>query len=324
MRSLLCSLPFLLMDVARAAGPAASPAADPFVGNACVECHRDLPGRSSEIVEKEWKHSVHYAGKVGCEGCHGGNATCRRDQFATDDEFKRAAHLERSPEFLLLFSDKEFVGAARGRSVSYFCGKCHARTKEQHLGSPHGDFGNPTCLYCHGRGSHLIPPATVDIIDTRGRDQNGRCSPCHRAATMTSVARIKQMLADSEQRIRTSAEQYRQLEASAYHNIELERRHHHVEEARSQLRQVFHSFNVRDVTKIAADIQAVAERTEASHQLIERLRRVQRQQTLIGALVMGILLSFAALLLYYKRTYLDHGHDSANTSAPAAAPPPHD
>lgn len=316
MRFLLCSLSFLLLSAARAADTAPANS-DPFAGNACVECHRDLPGRLGEITNMEWQRSVHYAGKVGCEGCHGGNAALRRGMFTSDDEFKRAAHLARSPEFLLMLRDKEFVGAARGRSVSYLCGKCHSQTKEKHLGSPHGDFGNPTCLYCHGQGSHLIPPASVNIIDTRSREQNGRCSPCHRAATMKSVERIKQMLTDSEERIKTSAAQYKELEASGYHNIELEQRHHHAAEAQAQLRQVFHSFNVRDVTKIAADIQAVAERTEASHQLIQRLRQVQRQQTILGALVMAILLSFAALLLYYKRTFLDHEHAAA-ASAPSA------
>ena len=31
----------------------AKPQDDPFADNACVECHRDLPGRSSEIVDLE-------------------------------------------------------------------------------------------------------------------------------------------------------------------------------------------------------------------------------------------------------------------------------
>ena len=144
MRFLLCSLSLVVLNVARAVG-AAPASSDPFAGNACIECHRDLPGRSSEITEIEWKQSVHFAGKVGCEGCHGGNAALRRDMFGSDQEFKRAAHRERGSEFLLPSRDPEFVSAVRGRSVSYFCGKCHAHTKEQHLGSPHGDFGNPTC-----------------------------------------------------------------------------------------------------------------------------------------------------------------------------------
>ena len=52
---------------------------DEFAGNACVQCHRDLPGRSSEIVELEWKQSVHFNAKVGCDGCHGGNASLKPD-----------------------------------------------------------------------------------------------------------------------------------------------------------------------------------------------------------------------------------------------------
>ena len=85
----------------------APPPADPFAENACVQCHRDLPGRSSEIVELEWKQSVHYAAGVGCDGCHGGNPAVRRDQFRSDEAFKQAAHLERNPEFLLISQDQQ-------------------------------------------------------------------------------------------------------------------------------------------------------------------------------------------------------------------------
>src|SRR5262245_4790915 len=93
--------------------------ADPYAQHACVQCHRDLPGRSSEIVDREWKQSVHYRANVGCDGCHGGNPALKRTQFSSDEEFKRAAHLERNPEFLLMQQGTEFVTAARGRSVSY-------------------------------------------------------------------------------------------------------------------------------------------------------------------------------------------------------------
>ena len=302
---LLVPMFFLALD-ARGAG-----SAEPFADNACVQCHRDLPGRSSEIVDLEWKHSVHFAANVGCDGCHGGNAALRREQFASDEEFKKAAHLERSPEFLLMYRNAEFVSAARGRSVSYLCGKCHAKIKEQHLGSPHGEFGDPTCLYCHSQGTHKIAPATLAIIDTRGRAEAGRCSPCHRSGTMQAVARIKLMLNNTEERIRASGAQYKQLETWGYRNLELEKLHHHAAEVRSQLRQIFHSFNMRDITNFAAEIDAVADRTEASFQLIQRLRETQRRQTAVGSAAVVLLLSFAALLIYYKRAFLAHDSTAA-------------
>jgi hypothetical protein len=283
-----------------AAGP------DPFADNACVQCHRDLPGRSSEIVDQEWKHSVHYANKVGCEGCHGGNASVRREQFGSVDEFKKASHLERNPEFLLVQRDAQFVTTARGRSISYLCGKCHMTIKEHHLGSPHGEFGQPTCLYCHGRGSHRIEPASLDIIDTRSRSEGGRCSICHRAATMESVGRIKRLLTDTEAKIKAASEQYKYLQEAGYKNLELERLQRHAGDARTQVRQMFHSFNMRDIAKLTTEVEGVTDRTTAAFQLVQRLKKEQREQTKVGTAAVAFLLLFAGLLVYYKNTF--HGH----------------
>lgn len=317
----------LVMSLAALACAAASDnGSDPFADNACVQCHRDLPGRSSEIVDLEWHKSVHYAAKVGCEGCHGGSASVRREQFSSDEEFKRAAHLERSPEFLLIHRDGPIVSAASGRSVSYLCGKCHMKIKEYHLGSPHGEFGQPTCIYCHGGGSHRIEKASAAIIDMRPRREGGRCSTCHRAATMEAVARVKKTVTEVAARIETSGEQYRYLEAAGYRNLELEQLHHHANEALSQVRQTFHSFNMRDISKLTTSIDATADRTTAAFDLVQRLKVRQRQQTAVGAAAVLFLLMFAGLLVYYKNTFLLHAGLSAapalNTSkgpAPAAS-----
>jgi hypothetical protein len=298
--SLICLAALALRARAQTTAP------DKYADNACVQCHRDLPGRSSEIVDREWKQSVHYGANVGCDGCHGGNAALKRSQFSSDDQFKRASHLERSPEFLLMYQDNQFVSAARGRSVSYFCGKCHAKIKAEHLGSPHGEFGDPTCLYCHGRGSHNIQHPSPSIIDTRARSENGRCSPCHRAGTMEAVSRIRTLLLETEEHIKVSGELYSQLEGWGYRNLELETLNHHAKETQSELRQVFHSFNMRDINNFAGEIQASVDRTKATYELVQRLRATQRQQTIVGCLAVLVLLSFAALLVYYKRTFLDH------------------
>ncbi|MFI5378353.1 MAG: multiheme c-type cytochrome [Tepidisphaerales bacterium] len=303
-----------------APAPAAAPTTDPFADNACVECHRDLPGRSSEIVDQEWKHSVHYANKVGCEGCHGGNAAVRREQFKSADEFKKASHLERNPEFLLLQRETQFVTTARGRSISYLCGKCHMSIKEHHLGSPHGEFGQPTCLYCHGQGSHRIVPATLDIIDTRPRAEGGRCSICHRAATMESVARIKKLLSDTEEKIKASGEQYKFLEAAGYKNLELEKLHHHVSDVRTQVRQMFHSFNMRDIARLTTEVEGVTDRTTAAFQIVERLQKTQREQTKVGTAAVVFLLVFAGLLVYYKNAF--HAHGPAAPASGGAEPGP--
>jgi formate-dependent nitrite reductase cytochrome c552 subunit len=286
--------------------PAVAPAADPFAGNACVECHRDLPGRLSEIVTLEWGRSAHHAAGVGCEQCHGGEADLRRDQFESDDAWKEASHLQRDPELAFLVqSGDAFVSAARGRSVSYFCGKCHSDIKESHLGSPHGEFGDPTCLYCHGQGSHAIMPVTLDIIDTRGREESGRCSPCHLATSMATVDRIKALLEDTELQITASGEMYAELEGWGYRNLELEQLHHHAQQVRSKLRQKFHSFDMREINAAASEIQTTVDRTTATHEMISRLRSEQRRQAAIGTTVAFGLLVFAGLLVYYRHAFLE-------------------
>jgi hypothetical protein len=273
--------------------------------NACVQCHRDLPGRSSAIVELEWKQSAHYAAGITCDGCHMGNASVRRESFESDEAWKEAAHLERDPAFMFARSaDEAFVSTARGREVSYFCGKCHADIKEKHLGSPHGEFGDPTCLYCHGQGSHAITTPTVDLIDDRSRAEGGRCTPCHLASTMVTVSRIKTSLVETEERIRQASTLFEELEGWGYQNLELERLHDDADQVRSKLRQVFHSFNMHEINNFVGEIQLTTDRTVATHDMIRRLRGARSRQAAVGGLVALMLLCFAGLLVYYRHAFL--------------------
>lgn len=309
----LCAAALAAVALAALAPPAPNEdyGEDPYSRNNCVQCHANLPGRSSEIVELEWKHSVHFGAKVGCDGCHGGNAALRREQFESEDAFKRAAHLERHADFLVMHSaEREFVSEARGRAVSYFCGKCHADIKEKHLGSPHGDFGDPTCLYCHGQGSHRITEPSPEIIDTRSRAEGGRCSPCHRAATMEAVGRIKDILVTTEQQVAASTDLSADLTAWGYRNLSLEQARQNAAEVNSRLRQVFHSFNMREINNFAAEIRDGVERIEATHELVQRLKSRQRSQTMVGSAAVALLLMFSGLLVYYKHAFLDRGHGS--------------
>lgn len=292
-------------------GRASAPEADQFASNNCVACHGNLAGRSSEIVELEWKHSVHFRAGVGCDGCHGGNASLRRESYESDEAFKRAAHLERHSDFLVMHgTEREFVSETRGRAVSYFCGKCHADIKEKHLGSPHGDFGDPTCLYCHGRGSHKITEPSPEIIDTRSRTEGGRCSPCHRSGTMESVARIKEILIETEEQVALAADLSTDLGEWGYRNLSLEQAQQNAAEVNSRLRQVFHSFNMGEINNFATSIRDGVDQIKATHELVQRLKLQQRRQTIVGSAAVVLLLGFSGLLVYYKGTFLDRTHGS--------------
>lgn len=278
-----------------------------YADNACVQCHRNVAGRSSEIVDLEWAHSVHFQANVACDGCHGGDASLKREQFPSDQAWKEAAHLARNPEFLQLHGPEgEFVSRVRGRSISYFCGRCHTEIMEKHLGSPHGNFGEPSCLYCHGRGSHAIEPASVDIIDTRPRSQAGRCSLCHQAATMKVVADIKAALEKTAERIDSSAERFTDLEGMGYRNLALSEMHHHTADTHSHLRRVFHSFNMREINELARSIEAVAKQTDNTHELVAALHTARKRQTLVGLGAAAFLLVFAGLLIFYGKAYCEH------------------
>lgn len=303
-RSALLALLALFAPVAAAEAPDAR-----FAANNCVQCHQSLPGRLGEIVLLEWKNSVHFANNVACDGCHGGNSAARAEQFATPDEFKNAAHLARDPKFLsVVQSQDRFVSRVRGREVSYFCGKCHAVVKEKHLGSPHGDNGDPSCLYCHartddGHSTHRIVPASLDIIDPRAREQAGRCSPCHQAPTMQAVAQIKTTLAQSAALIDSAAHDYEDLTHRGYRSLELAGLHEHGQEVQSRLRRVFHSFDMREINNFAGEIQAMAERTSRTHDLLVQVQHRRRGQTVVGLGVSAFLMVFAGLLLYYKHAF---------------------
>ena len=93
------------LGLAAAPPPDASPpeervSQDAYAQNVCIQCHRNLAGRSAEIVDLEWTQSVHYQNNVACDGCHGGDPTVTREQFPSDQAWKQASHLARNPEFL--------------------------------------------------------------------------------------------------------------------------------------------------------------------------------------------------------------------------------
>lgn len=301
-RLILFSCGFLVFLSAKYAG--ASVNIDTYKDNACVSCHQNLPGKLSGVVE-EWKQSIHFRNNIACDGCHGGDPSVKRDQFDSEEAFKNHSHLNRDREFLLVPRTQSlFTSAVRGRAVSYFCGKCHSNIKEKHLGSPHGELGNPTCLYCHGRGSHAITESSPDIIDVRSRREGGRCAVCHRAATMEAVSNIHHIMVNTQSQLENSSKLYDWLEAHGYKNLAMEKMYHNSRETLSQLRQTFHSFNMREINEFASSIGTNAELTQETYNMIESLSLAKTQQAKLTILSVLFLLSFAGLLLIYRKKYL--------------------
>jgi len=307
----------LLLGLATPGLPASetpSPA-DHYAGNACIICHREE--KKTKQIYTEWTRSIHYLNNVGCNDCHGGDPSV---PVPGDQEGYRAAmeaaHLRRNPEFFLLHGKgPEFESTARGRSVSYFCGRCHAEIKEKHLGSPHGDFGAPTCLYCHatdsnqpGRMTHTIQPATLEIIDTRGRVEGGRCSPCHSQAAMKVVQTLKKLLETSVSDLEHSAKDYAFILDHGYRYLDLGAMVENSKQMRSRVRISFHSFNMREIQEACRAINRVRKTSSSAVKIISETEKAKKQQSIIGLAASVFLLTFAGILVYYRRRYCP-GHE---------------
>ncbi len=213
-----------------------------------------------------------------------------------------------------LFSRDGGVSMTRGRGIAHVCGRCHNRAAEKHLASVHGSFGVPSCLFCHGDGSHAIPDAAMDILDTRPRDQLGKCSPCHKPGSMEMVSQIREMREQTAELIATSAEQFEDLKRMGYRNLALTEMHGHVDDIRRNLREVLHGSNIGEIRELAKSIEHVAKQTAYDHELVLALRDARRRQTKIALGTAGLLLVLAGMFVVYKKAFC------ANSSRTAAFP----
>lgn len=195
------------------------------------------------------------------------------------------------------------LAVSRERAIAYICASCHPKTAEKQLASPHGSRGAPSCLYCHGNSSHATPSAAIDIIDTRSRQDRGRCSLCHQADTMKAIVYLRETLSASAERIKTAKEQFGKLEQMGYRNLGLAEMNAHVEVTWNDLRKVQHGCNLGEINELAKSIENVAKRTAYDHDLVLAVREARRRQTRIALGVAALLLLLAFMLLLYKRTF---------------------
>ena len=123
---------------------------------------------------------------------------------------------------------------------------------------------------------------------------------------MKVVTQIKEILGQNAELIDSSAERFHELEEMGYRNLALAEMHHHTADTHSRLRRVFHSFNMREINELARSIKSVAEQTDYAFELVQSLREARRSQTLVGLGAVAFLLSFAGLLVFYKKHFCDH------------------
>lgn len=132
--------------------------------NTCVTCHLARVAALSFVTHvDEWVVSRHAAHDVGCDACHGGDAT------APD-----AAQAHRG-----LRPSHDIDSTVHWTALPATCGGCHRAETNAFETSLHyellgrGDFFAPTCTSCHGAMGAALP--TPYAFETR-------CRQCHRAA----------------------------------------------------------------------------------------------------------------------------------------------
>lgn len=156
------------MMVAPLAGPAAAQQA-----SRCVSCHQTLPAASQAGHGfAAWRGSPHAAARVGCEACHGGDATA---------EDRDAAH-------------RGVVASSSRASPLYYtripstCGRCHSAELGYFRASVHNarlerDGRGPNCVTCHGAMATSILSAEQVL---------GTCSACHSPGGSAPVDRARE------------------------------------------------------------------------------------------------------------------------------------
>jgi hypothetical protein len=126
----------------------------------CADCHFSRPDAPAANHLADWDHSAHGRNNIGCERCHGGDAT-------TFEPF--VAHRN-------ILNSTNPASPVNRRNLSTTCGKCHAGPfvafqKSQHFGLlEKGDLRVPVCTTCHGEAGNRRPSARA--LETQ-------CAQCH-------------------------------------------------------------------------------------------------------------------------------------------------
>jgi predicted CXXCH cytochrome family protein len=175
--ALLLAAPAGARDAGGGQSPPRTQAGDSDDANTCLTCHASLPEAKLRQPATEYATSVHSDERIGCVGCHQGDA---RDATVQAHDWKGG-----------------FVPRPAHASIAKICGGCHAnatfirqfnariRTDEAELLplSLHGklaqtgDTNAPTCTTCHG--VHAIAPVGSLRSPANTKNVVRLCASCH-------------------------------------------------------------------------------------------------------------------------------------------------
>jgi hypothetical protein len=126
----------------------------------CADCHISAIELPAPYHFNAWERSAHGRNRVGCESCHGGDAT-------TFESFR--AHQD-------ILNSRNPASPVHRRNIPQTCGACHTGQFVAFQDSGHyallqeGDQDTPICTTCHESvGARLLSPKGLAK----------QCSKCH-------------------------------------------------------------------------------------------------------------------------------------------------
>jgi hypothetical protein len=151
---------YLMATLVTAVGLFAVPAQAQLSRSTCGDCHYSRPEAPAQDHLWNWSNSPHGRNNVGCEKCHGGNAST----------------FEELPAHAGILMAGHAKSPVNRRNLPTTCGGCHigpfvAFQDSRHYELLESDKPNgPTCSTCHETvGARLLSPKALEA----------RCASCH-------------------------------------------------------------------------------------------------------------------------------------------------
>jgi hypothetical protein len=130
--------------------------------SSCADCHFSRPEAPNPDHLADWDRSAHSRNQIGCEKCHGGDATSFESFLAHRG----------------ILNSANPASPVNRRNLSTTCGTCHAgpflafQKSHQFELMEKGDNRAPVCSTCHGAAGSVRPSARA--LETQ-------CAQCHGA-----------------------------------------------------------------------------------------------------------------------------------------------
>jgi Cytochrome c554 and c-prime len=129
-------------------------------GSRCADCHLANPDAPGHLYD--WERSAHARNNVGCEACHGGDASTFESL---------AAHMG-------ILDSSNPASPVNRRNIPRTCGTCHSgpyvafQSSQMFALLQAGNPDVPVCTTCHSAvGGQLLSPTALEA----------RCQKCHAA-----------------------------------------------------------------------------------------------------------------------------------------------